>query len=118
MLVRAFTYRDATCRRIVTKAVTGGCEGVLRMTDARSCTMLQREVEIVNKLGLHARASAKLTQLAAQFQSDMSAGAQRPQGQREEHHGRDDAGRRQGHQRRRSRPTGPTRKPGDGGATG
>ena len=33
--------------------------------------MHQREVEIVNKLGLHARASAKLTQLAAKFQSDV-----------------------------------------------
>jgi phosphocarrier protein len=29
--------------------------------------MPQREVEIVNKLGLHARASAKLTQLASRF---------------------------------------------------
>ena len=33
--------------------------------------MLQREVEIVNRLGLHARASAKLTQVAGQFQSDV-----------------------------------------------
>jgi phosphocarrier protein len=33
--------------------------------------MQQREVEIVNKLGLHARASAKLTQLAARFQSEV-----------------------------------------------
>ena len=33
--------------------------------------MHQREVEIVNKLGLHARASAKLTQLAAKFESDV-----------------------------------------------
>ena len=33
--------------------------------------MPQRDVEIVNKLGLHARASAKLTQLAARFQSDV-----------------------------------------------
>jgi len=33
--------------------------------------MLQREAEIVNKLGLHARASAKLTQLASQFKSDI-----------------------------------------------
>ena len=33
--------------------------------------MPQREVEIVNKLGLHARASAKLTQLAARYQSDV-----------------------------------------------
>jgi len=31
--------------------------------------MLQQEAEIINKLGLHARASAKLTQLAGQFQS-------------------------------------------------
>ena len=33
--------------------------------------MLQREAEIVNKLGLHARASAKLTQLAGQFTSEI-----------------------------------------------
>ena len=31
--------------------------------------MLQQDVEISNKLGLHARASAKLTQVASQFQS-------------------------------------------------
>ena len=31
-----------------------------------------REVEIINKLGLHARASAKLTQLAAKYQSDVT----------------------------------------------
>ncbi|HET9112557.1 MAG TPA: HPr family phosphocarrier protein [Burkholderiales bacterium] len=31
--------------------------------------MLQQDVEITNKLGLHARASAKLTQAAGQFQS-------------------------------------------------
>jgi len=30
--------------------------------------MQQQEAEIINKLGLHARASAKLTQLAGQFQ--------------------------------------------------
>jgi phosphocarrier protein len=33
--------------------------------------MIQQEVEIINKLGLHARASAKLTQLAAKFQSEV-----------------------------------------------
>ena len=33
--------------------------------------MLQREASIVNKLGLHARASAKLTQLAGQFKSNI-----------------------------------------------
>ncbi|MEP7085082.1 MAG: HPr family phosphocarrier protein [Betaproteobacteria bacterium] len=34
--------------------------------------MQQREVEIVNKLGLHARASAKLTQLAAKYPCEVS----------------------------------------------
>jgi phosphocarrier protein len=33
--------------------------------------MPQTEVEIVNKLGLHARASAKLTQLAGSYQSEI-----------------------------------------------
>jgi len=33
--------------------------------------MQQREIEIINKLGLHARASAKLTQLAARYQCDV-----------------------------------------------
>ena len=33
--------------------------------------MRQTEVEIVNKLGLHARASAKLTQLASAYQSEI-----------------------------------------------
>ena len=33
--------------------------------------MQQLEVEITNKLGLHARASAKLTQLAGKFQSEV-----------------------------------------------
>ena len=36
--------------------------------------MPQREIEIVNKLGLHARASAKLTQLASRYQSDVHIG--------------------------------------------
>ena len=31
--------------------------------------MVKREIRIVNKLGLHARASAKLTQLASSFKS-------------------------------------------------
>jgi phosphocarrier protein len=33
--------------------------------------MQQRDVEIVNKLGLHARPSAKLTQLASRFRSNV-----------------------------------------------
>jgi len=33
--------------------------------------MLQQEIEIINKLGLHARASAKLTQLAASYKCEV-----------------------------------------------
>ncbi len=33
--------------------------------------MPERDIEITNKLGLHARASAKLTQTASQFQSEV-----------------------------------------------
>ncbi len=33
--------------------------------------MQQEEVEIINKLGMHARASAKLTQLAAKYQCEV-----------------------------------------------
>ena len=33
--------------------------------------MIQQEIDIINKLGLHARASAKLTQLAAKYKSEV-----------------------------------------------
>ncbi|MFC4160491.1 HPr family phosphocarrier protein [Chitinimonas lacunae] len=33
--------------------------------------MQQREVDIINKLGLHARASSKLTQLASRFKCEV-----------------------------------------------
>lgn len=33
--------------------------------------MLHQDIEIINKLGLHARASAKLTQMAGQFKSEI-----------------------------------------------
>lgn len=33
--------------------------------------MIKQELEIINKLGLHARASSKLTQTASQFTSDI-----------------------------------------------
>ena len=33
--------------------------------------MLSKETEIINKLGLHARASAKLTQLAGKYKSEV-----------------------------------------------
>ena len=57
--------------------------------------MPNTDIVISNKLGLHARAAAKLTQLASRFSSEIfiSRGAQR---QCQEHHGRHDAGRRLG----------------------
>ena len=33
--------------------------------------MLKQDIEIINKLGLHARASSKLTQTASQFSSEI-----------------------------------------------
>ena len=33
--------------------------------------MMKQDIEIINKLGLHARASSKLTQTASQFQSEI-----------------------------------------------
>jgi phosphocarrier protein len=41
--------------------------------------MLNRETEIINRLGLHARASAKLTQLAGKYKSEvwMAKGSRR-----------------------------------------
>jgi phosphocarrier protein HPr len=38
--------------------------------------MQTKEVEIINKLGLHARASAKLTKLASQFKCEALGDAQ------------------------------------------
>ena len=35
---------------------------------------MQQDVEITNKLGLHARASAKLSQIANQFKSEVNLG--------------------------------------------
>lgn len=33
--------------------------------------MIHEEIEVINKLGLHARASAKLTQLGGKYKSDV-----------------------------------------------
>ena len=33
--------------------------------------MIEQEIEVVNKLGLHARAAAKLVQTASRFESDV-----------------------------------------------
>lgn len=35
------------------------------------CPMIKESIEIINKLGLHARASTRLTQVASQYVSDI-----------------------------------------------
>ena len=48
---------------------------------------------IQNELGLHARAATKLVQLASKYPCEVTRDQGRPRGQRQEHHGRADAGR-------------------------
>ena len=63
--------------------------------------MLKQEIEIINKLGLHARASSKFTQTASQFQSEVwvTKNGNRVNGKSimGQHHQAHDAGRRQRH---------------------
>jgi len=60
MLLKALNYRDMLALpQLVERIVEGGRNSINHITEA--CAMQQRDVEIVNKLGLHARPSAKLT---------------------------------------------------------
>ncbi len=61
--------------------------------------MPEREVKIVNKLGIHARPAAEIVKTAGKFKSnviivrdDLEVNAKSIIGKRQEHHGRDDAG--------------------------
>jgi phosphotransferase system HPr (HPr) family protein len=79
MLVRAICYRTEKLDQLATKALAGGAQGVLQI----GTTAVQNQTanhpdkyaaeghHIINKLGLHARASAKLTQLAGSFNSQV-----------------------------------------------
>lgn len=44
---------------------------IVLFTSITTNNMLQKDVMIINKLGLHARASAKLTQLASSFKCEV-----------------------------------------------
>ncbi len=46
-------------------------KGLCILTQKLANTMIKQEIEIINKLGLHARASTKLTQTAGQFGSEV-----------------------------------------------
>ena len=43
----------------------------IRKTNCKTNNMLIKSIEIINKLGLHARASTKLTQTASHFNSEV-----------------------------------------------
>ena len=44
---------------------------MLKQDESEQLNVLKREITIVNKLGLHARAAAKLVTLASSFESDI-----------------------------------------------
>ena len=64
---------------LVTRAVAGATQGVMQVatsrpqnqTAASRAAVIKTTISISNKLGLHARASAKLTKLAGSFQSEI-----------------------------------------------
>ena len=86
MLMRVFNSAEASLEALAQAAVEGGQQGVIlcpqraggaaapveaASTPASGGETLERTVEIVNKLGLHARASAKLVTLASKFTADV-----------------------------------------------
>lgn len=108
MLVRVLTYCHQPLDVVVSKAITGGMEGVLymlapwteylRTSRQEAQEMPVQEVEIVNKLGLHARTSSKFTQLASQYQCEVWVSRKSAPGECQVDHGGYDAGGRQGQQ--------------------
>lgn len=86
MLMRVFNSANLSLDALAQAAVEGGQQGVVRCPSAGSTNLtpntesialpgsgqtVERTVEIVNKLGLHARASAKLVTLANKFTADV-----------------------------------------------
>ena len=70
MLLRTVSYRHESLDALISRAVIGGTQGVMQVAvtapqnQARRTPMIKTTATISNKLGLHARASAKLTKLA------------------------------------------------------
>jgi len=86
MLMRVFHSAELSLDALAQAAVEGGQQGVVRCPQQGSPTAaavaaapaasgggktVERTVEIINKLGLHARASAKLVTLANKFTADV-----------------------------------------------
>jgi phosphotransferase system HPr (HPr) family protein len=85
MLLRAVSYRHEPLDALVARALAGGTQGVMQVANHRAAEpdskkfMIKTTTTISNKLGLHARASAKLTKLAGSFPCEvwMSRGERR-----------------------------------------
>lgn len=85
MLMRVFNSATLSLDALAQAAVEGGQQGVVRCPQQGSTTLppsaavpsppagqtIERTVDIINKLGLHARASAKLVTLANKFTADV-----------------------------------------------
>jgi len=79
MLWRSLCYRSEPIDSLVARALAGGVQGAMQVSPTRPQnqarsppnSMLKATVTISNKLGLHARASAKLTKLAGSFACDV-----------------------------------------------
>ena len=89
----------ACCTLAALLAVCGGrlpvgCEGERHGDGQRA----KASFEIINALGLHARAAAQLVKVANRYKCEVHPRVRRPDGQRQVHHGRADAGRGAGHE--------------------
>jgi len=87
MLMRVFNSHTLSLDALAEAAVEGGQQGIIRCPQlgtkapvAATATvtskstpgpLIERDIEIINKLGLHARASAKLVTLASKFTADV-----------------------------------------------
>ena len=78
MMWRALCYADEPLDALVARAVTGASQGVMPLAAHKPMaqqrpdrTSAKTTILIRNKLGLHARASAKLTKLAGSFACDV-----------------------------------------------
>ena len=71
------TYRNEPLDALVSRAMVGGTQGVMQVAITAPAepgdeeTMIKTTTTISNKLGLHARASAKLTKLAGSLPCDV-----------------------------------------------
>jgi hypothetical protein len=71
MLLRVLTSRNGSLPAAVQRAKSGGADGRGAHESGPLLRCLSVDAPIVNKLGLHARAAAKLTHLASGFQCEV-----------------------------------------------